>query len=99
MAAKTKRKRNPLVLLIYMVFVWPAYVVRWFFGLFVKIVSWIGKLAERIAKDGFVRRMHDRGGLQGFMAILIDLAMAAVIWAALLYALGERTSGNLFEWF
>lgn len=98
MASRPKRKRNPVVLIIYMVFVWPAYLARWLFGLFFKIVALLGSIAEGMAKKGIVRGMHEKGGFQGFLAILIDLAMAAFVWLTLLYAYGELSSGNLLEW-
>ncbi|MEM6912584.1 MAG: hypothetical protein AAF511_01260 [Pseudomonadota bacterium] len=73
------RGRNPIVFFIYMVFVWPAYVVRWGLSFIFKIVDWFFKTAEKLLKND-VKRMHEKGGFSGFLAVLIDLVIAAVVW-------------------
>lgn len=98
MSARATRGRNPLIVFIYLVFVWPAYLFRGIVGLFFKILAWIGSLAEKLTKDGVVKRMHARGGFSGFLAVLVDLAMAAFIWAFLLLTLNQFQDDGLFGW-
>ena len=80
--AKDERKdrgRNPVVFVIYMIFVWPAYVVRWALSLFFKILDWFFKTVEKLLKND-VKKMHEQGGFSGFLAVLIDLVIAAIVW-------------------
>ena len=74
-----ERGRNPIISLIYLIFVSPAYLARWVIGLVFKILDWFFKTAEKLLKND-VKDMHEKGGFSGFLAVLIDLVMAAVVW-------------------
>ncbi|MEO1041907.1 MAG: hypothetical protein AAFX52_06420 [Pseudomonadota bacterium] len=82
------RGRNPIVFFIYMVFVWPAYVLRWILSFIFKIVDWFFKAAEKLLKND-VKKMHERGGFSGFLAVLIDLVIAGFVWLIVLSTFSE----------
>ena len=75
-----KKKRNPIVAFIYNVYVSPSYLVKSILLFFVGIIGWVITKITSMLQSWAMNGLHGAGGVFGFVAILIDLALATVAW-------------------